>query len=71
MHGVRYLYNYSANGKRTGVLIDLERNRRLWEDLFDVALARTRAGEPTVAWTTVRRRLERRGRLKPQQTASA
>jgi hypothetical protein len=62
MRGVKYLYN--ASGKRTGVLIDLERNRALWEDLFDVALARSRAGEGTVAWTTVRRRLERQGRLK-------
>jgi len=68
MHGVRYLYN--ANGKRTGVLIDLERNRGLWEDLFDVALARGRGSEPTVAWTAVRRRLERQGRLKPQHAAS-
>ena len=66
MRGVKYLYN--ANGKRTGVLIDLERNRALWEDLFDVALARTRAGERMVAWRTVRRRLERQGRLKAQQT---
>jgi hypothetical protein len=63
MRGVKYLYN--ANGKRTGVFIDLDRNRALWEDLFDVALARTRAGERTVAWTAVRRRLERQGRLKP------
>ena len=63
MRGVKYLYN--ASGKRTGVLIDLERNRALWEELFDVALARSRAGERTVAWTSVRRRLERRGRLKP------
>jgi hypothetical protein len=68
MRGVKYLYN--ANGKRTGVLIDLERNRALWEDLFDVALARSRARERTVPWTTVRRQLERQGRLKPQQGAA-
>jgi len=67
MRGVKFLYN--AHGKRTGVLIDLERNRALWEDLFDVALARTRAGERTVPWTTVRRRLERQGRLKPLRSA--
>ena len=63
MRGVKYLYN--ARGRRTGVFIDLERNRALWEDLLDVALARSRAGERTVAWTSVRRRLERQGRLKP------
>ncbi|MGH7537147.1 MAG: hypothetical protein ACREMF_00810 [Gemmatimonadales bacterium] len=65
MRGVRYLYN--AKGKRTGVFIDLERNRALWEDLVDVGLARSRAGERTVAWTAVRRRLERQGRLKPNR----
>lgn len=63
MRGVKFLYD--ARGKRTGVLIDLERNRALWEDLFDVALVRTRARERSVAWKTVRRRLERQGRLKP------
>jgi hypothetical protein len=62
---VRYLYN--AKGKRTGVFIDLARNRALWEDVFDIALARSRAGERTVAWMTVRRRLERQGRLKPNR----
>ena len=61
MRGVKYLYN--AKGKATAVLIDLERNRSLWEDLFDVALARTRAAEPAENWATVRRRLERAGRL--------
>jgi len=63
VRGVKYLYN--ANGKRTAVLIDLERNAALWEDLFDVALARSRADEPTASWATVRRRLERTGRLAP------
>ncbi len=61
LRGVKYLYN--ARGKRTAVLIDLERNAALWEDLLDVALARTRVAEPTESWATVRRRLERAGRL--------
>lgn len=63
MHGVKYLYN--ARGKKTAVLIDLEHNGDVWEDLLDVALDRTRAGERTERWATVRRRLERAGRLKP------
>lgn len=63
MRGVKYLYN--SKGKRTAVLIDLERNSALWEDLLDVAVARTREKEPTESWTVVRRRLERTGRLKP------
>lgn len=63
MRGVKYLYN--AKGKRTAVLIDLEQNPSLWEDLFDVALARSRAHEATESWVTVRRRLARAGRLTP------
>ncbi len=63
MRGVKYLYN--AKGKRTAVLIDLERSAALWEDLLDVAVARVREKEPTESWTAVRRRLERTGRLKP------
>lgn len=62
MRGVKYLYN--ARGKKTAVLIDLERNSALWEDLLDVAVARVREKEPTESWSTVRRRLERSGRLK-------
>ena len=61
MRGVKYLYN--AKGKATAVLIDLKRNGALWEDLFDAALARGRASEPSESWATVRRRLERAGRL--------
>jgi hypothetical protein len=63
MRGVKYLYN--ARGKKTAVLIDLEHYGNVWEDLLDVALARTRDGERTERWTVVRRRLERAGRLKP------
>ena len=63
MRGVKYLYN--ARGKKTAVLIDLEHHGDVWEDLLDVALARTRDGERTERWAVVRRRLERAGRLKP------
>jgi hypothetical protein len=65
MRGVKYLYN--AEGKRTAVLIDLEKNRSLWEDLFDVALARSRATERTEIWENVRHRLEQKGRLGPRK----
>ncbi len=61
IRGVKYFYN--GKGKRTAVLIDLEQNAALWEDLFDVALARSRGSEPTESWASVRRRLERSGRL--------
>ena len=62
MRGVRYLYD--DKGKKTAVLIDLQRNSALWEELLDVALAQSRASERTESWRTVRSRLERTGRLK-------
>ena len=68
MRGVKYLYN--ARGKKTAVLIDLEHNRDVWEDLLDVALARTREGERSERWAAVRRRLERAGRLKSLKPAT-
>ncbi|HET7632731.1 MAG TPA: hypothetical protein VFK16_10500 [Gemmatimonadaceae bacterium] len=63
MRGVKYLYN--ARGRKTTVLIDLEKSGDVWEDLLDAALAEERASEPTARWAAVRRRLERGGRLKP------
>ena len=49
---------------QTAVVIDLRRNRALWEDFMDVAIARGRTGEPKESLTAVRRRLARAGRLK-------
>ncbi len=63
MRGVKYLYN--ARGRKTAVLIDLEESGDVWADLLNVALAQERAAEPSSRWSSVRRRLERTGRLKP------
>ncbi|MFN2317646.1 MAG: hypothetical protein ABR551_13970 [Gemmatimonadales bacterium] len=63
MRGVKFLYN--AKGKRTAVLIDLEKSPEVWEDILDVATARVRENESTESWPAVRKRLERSGRLKP------
>ncbi len=49
-------------GRKTGVLIDLRRHRRLWEDLYDAMIADRRKREPRVAWETVKRRLAGRQR---------
>ena len=48
------------DGEKTGVLIDLKKNARLWEDFYDVALARSRAKEPRESLETVKQRLRRR-----------
>jgi hypothetical protein len=62
IRGVKYLRD--AAGRRTAVVIDLRRHRRLWEDFADVALAKERAREPKESLAAVRARLVRAGRLK-------
>ncbi|MGH9317507.1 MAG: hypothetical protein ACRD1P_10415 [Thermoanaerobaculia bacterium] len=49
-----------ATGKKTGVLIDLKRHRRQWEDLYDVMVAAARKSEPRIPWDTVKQRLNGR-----------
>lgn len=56
-------YLRDAKGRRPAVVIDLRRNRALWEDFADVAIARTREGEPKESLAAVRARLTRAGRL--------
>ena len=58
MKGVQYLIDDA--GERTAVVIDLKRNRALWEDFYDRALADSRRGEPRESLASVRRRLARR-----------
>ena len=41
--GVRFLFD--ERGERVAVLIDLKKNRALWEDFYDSVLARERAEE--------------------------
>ncbi len=44
LEGIQFVTN--AAGKRTAVLIDLERYRELWEDIYDILLTRERENEP-------------------------
>ena len=55
--GVQFLSD--QKGQKTGVLIDLKRHRRIWEDLYDAMMAESRKGEPRVAWEAVKKRLKR------------
>jgi hypothetical protein len=55
MKGIQFLVD--EKGKKTAVLIDLKRNANLWEDFYDIALARTRKGEPRESLESVKRRL--------------
>ena len=60
MRGVQYLVD--GDGERTAVLIDLKKNAQLWEDFYDVAVAKSRATEPRESLKSVRRRLGIRGK---------
>jgi hypothetical protein len=60
MRGVQYLVD--DDGERTAVLIDLKKNAKLWEDFYDVAVARSRAKEPRESLESVKRRLGIRGK---------
>ena len=60
MRGVQFLVD--DDGEKTAVLIDLKKNADLWEDFYDVAVARSRAKEPRVSLENVRRRLRLRGK---------
>jgi hypothetical protein len=57
MKGIQFLVD--EKGKKTAVLSDLKRNANLWEDFYDVALARGRKGEPRESLASVKRRLLR------------
>jgi hypothetical protein len=55
MKGVQFLVD--EKGNKTAVLIDLKRNAELWEDFYDLALARARKSEPRESLETVKKRL--------------
>jgi len=55
IRGVQFLSD--SEGKKTAVVIDLKRHRRLWEDIYDAMIAESRKNEPRVPWEEVKRRL--------------
>ena len=61
MKGVKYLYD--KKGAPQAVLIDLKKNRRLWEDIQDILVARQRRKEPRVSAEEVERRLRKLGKI--------
>ena len=44
-------------GERKAVLIDLKRNRDLWEDFYDSVLAHEREGDPRETLDEVKRKV--------------
>ena len=58
--GIQFVVDNS--GRKTAVQIDLKKQRRLWEDFYDRALAKQRASEPRESMEAVKKRLFGRGR---------
>jgi hypothetical protein len=55
MKGVQFLFD--EHGERKAVLIDLRKNKALWEDFYDIALARERESEPRESLAAVTKKL--------------
>lgn len=55
LRGIQFLVD--EDGRKKGVLIDFKQNSQLWEDFYDVAVAKSRAKESRESLDTVRRRL--------------
>lgn len=58
MTGISYLVDES--GRKTAVILDLRKHRRLWEDIHDRLLIESRRGEPRESLERVKRRLAQR-----------
>jgi hypothetical protein len=58
MKGVSYLVD--ASGKKTAVILDLRRYRRIWEDIQDRLLVESRRREPRSSLEQVKKRFARR-----------
>ncbi|MEE8583423.1 MAG: hypothetical protein V3T83_01080 [Acidobacteriota bacterium] len=55
MKGVQFVVD--ERGDKKAVVIDLGMNRQLWEDFYDVALAKEREEEPRETLEEVRKRI--------------
>ena len=53
----------NSKGKKTGIVLSLNRYRKLVEDLHDLAVVAERRSEPTISLEEMKRRLKRDGRL--------
>jgi hypothetical protein len=59
LKGVQFVVN--ERGQKTAVVIDLRKHSKLWEDIYDTAMARQRQTEPRETLESVKKRLRRRG----------
>ena len=56
-------YIVDGKGKKTAVILPIERYEELLEDLEDLAVMASRDGEPNIPWEEVKKRLKKDGLL--------
>jgi hypothetical protein len=54
IRGVQFVVG--PRGRKTAVVIDLKKNADLWEDFYDIAVAKARAKEPRESLESVLKR---------------
>ncbi len=48
MEGIQFVID--DTGKKTAVILNLEKWGKLWEDIYDILVSESRRGEPTIPW---------------------
>lgn len=61
LEGIQFVTDTS--GKRTAVILDLDRYSEIWEDIYDVLIAQERENEPRESLEEVKRLLITEGKL--------
>lgn len=61
LEGIQFVTD--ASGKRTAVILDLDRYGEVWEDIYDILVAHEREEEPRESLEDVRKVLIAEGKL--------
>ena len=61
LEGIQFLVN--TKGEKTAVLIDLEKYGEVWEDFYDLLIAKNRQAEPRESLDEVKEKLLAEGKL--------
>lgn len=56
MKGIQFVFD--DQGEKRAVLIDLQKNKALWEDFYDILVAEQRSGEPRESLAEVKQKLQ-------------
>lgn len=61
MDGIQYIV--TEQGDKTAVLIDLKKYKSIWEDFYDLLVAKSRENESRVSLQDVKDKLIKQGKL--------